>query len=202
MCLAAKMILVKYATQFRLVHPCLRGEHTHVRHYDGCTSSQDFRYDDGRHSADVAIFQDGEIRAIIEVASPYATTGEALQSRVSRVGTKNMWEVDATRVISAYSELQSAEMTVDVEAFSRYKCKICLQAFKKKWKADNSKRTEAREVPVHPTPPAVRTRNVVEFIDDETVRRNGVVLKKRFLPAVCSHSCYTWVEVDTIDTDI
>lgn len=43
-------------------------------------------------------------------------------------------------------------------------------------------------------PAVVSPRAVVEIIDDETIRRNGVVMKKKHLPSVCSKACYTWVE--------
>lgn len=138
---AAKMIIAKYITKINFVQICRRGEHRHVRHYERCTSSQEFRYD-GRHSADVAVFsEDGKLKAIVEVKFSHATTAEALESRVSHVGIGNMWEVDATRVINSQSKLHSAERKIDLSATNGLKCQPC----KLKRDAAKLRRAEARK---------------------------------------------------------
>jgi len=72
--------------------------------------------------------------------------------------------------------------------------------------AETTKAAEATEAATIETvgqeskPAVVSPRAVVEIIDDETIRRNGVVMKKKLLPSVCSKSCYTWVEAQASTT--
>lgn len=138
---AAKMIITEYITKINFVQVCSKGEHEHVRRYKCCKASQEFRYD-GRHSADVAVFsEDDKLRAIVEVKFSHATTGEALDSRVSHVGIEDMWEVDATRVIKAQSKLHSAKRSIDLSATNGTKCQPC----KLKRAAAKLRRVEARK---------------------------------------------------------
>lgn len=135
------MIIAKYITRINFVQTCSGGEHRHVRRYEGCTASQEYRYDD-RHAADVGVFSgDGKLRAIVEVKISHATTGEALESRVSHVGLGDMWEADTTRVIEAQSKLHSAEGKFDLSATTGTKCQPC----KRKRDAVKLKRAQARK---------------------------------------------------------
>lgn len=126
---AAKMIIARHISQIYFVNKCNEGEHKHVHRYEGCTASQEYRYDD-RHSADVGVFSgDGALRAIVEVKFSHATTGEALESRVSRVGVEDIWEVDAWRVIKAQRTLHSEGKGIKLNATNGMKCQTMRAGF-------------------------------------------------------------------------
>lgn len=213
---AAKLILAKYLEKINFVHRCPRGQHTYSRRYQGCTAEQEFRYD-GSHSADVAAFEDGTLKAILEVKATHATTGAPLESRVRHVGVEHVWEVQASRVVNLVSKFHHAKGAVDLKATNGVECKPC----KAEWLANESKRSELREQREQEARERTKQREqearerekqrqeearaakpVIEFIDKDTVRRDGVLLKRKVLPAVCSKACYTWVEVDSVDAEV
>lgn len=71
---------------------------------EGCTAAQEHRYD-GVHSADVGVFRDGNLTAIVEVMATHKTEGESLASRISCVWGGNVWEVEAMSVLKMQKPL-------------------------------------------------------------------------------------------------
>lgn len=86
-------------------------------------------------SINVAKESTSTFRAIVEVKLSHATTGEALESRVSQVGIGDVWEVDASRVIKAQRTLHSERKMIKLNATNGTKCKPCARAVKQKRKA-------------------------------------------------------------------
>ena len=131
--LAAKMILVKYMDKIKFVSNCKKGNHKNSRVYSGCTSEMEYRYD-GKHSADVAVFQDGNLEAIVEVMVSHKTTGESLFSRTSRVGIYNTWEVDANDILKKQQQLTGVDNIVTVNSIlENNPCIHCKQEEKIIW---------------------------------------------------------------------
>lgn len=191
--LAAKLIVANYFIKINLVKTCSRRKHKHERRYDGCTSLREFRYD-GCHSADVAIFDfSGTLRAIVEVKYSHATTGEALDSRISRVGAENVWEVEATRVINLMSALYRGE-TINLVATNTAKCAPCGMASKLRMDVHRPRQNADDGT-------TAKKRNVtVEKISNTLVRRDGVLLKK-CLPISDTNpkinpNSHTWIAVE------
>lgn len=185
--LAAKLIVAKYITKINFVHSCPSGQHRHFRYYERYTSPQEFRYD-GQNSADVPVVEDGNLRAIVEVKLCHATTGRALESRISLVGVENLWVVDATKVLESQCELHHSKSKIKLHAETSTGCRPCAVALKRKRDAEKDMRDAERarrEVErasqppgAHITPPQ---KNVVEIIDSMTLRRNGVLMKKNYV---------------------
>lgn len=108
--LAAKLLLVSYITRFEFATKCDRRRHDHEKVYHGCTALQEQRYD-GVHSADVGVFRDGNLTAIVEVMATHKTEGESLASRISCVGEDNVWEVEAMGVLE---QQKRVTLTTDI----------------------------------------------------------------------------------------
>lgn len=172
---AAKMILVKYITRFGFTQRCHSGKHAFTRKYDGCTASEEFRYD-GSHSADVAVFlPENKLKAIVEVKVSHSTEGDSLESRISRVGSGNVWEVDAMDVLNSQKTLTLTTDPVTMPSLiSTTVCKPCSEIFSQV-KVEIPMYTPSKYESREPDPPAV-----VEIIDRDTLRRNGVLLRKVF----------------------
>lgn len=102
---AAKMILVKYMNTINFVQKCRKKRHVHIRRYERCTASQDYKYD-GRHVADVAILTSaGTLRAIVnvDISFPFKTRRDPILVALASPG--NVWEVNGTTVINSQRKL-------------------------------------------------------------------------------------------------
>lgn len=123
--LAAQLIVARYITKITFMQTCGRRKHRLEKKYEGCTASLEFRYA-GHCPGDVAVIEDGKLKAIIEIKGSRATTGGDLGDRASRVGPENLWEVDADKVINAQSSLHFAEGNVDFGATNHQNCQPCM----------------------------------------------------------------------------
>jgi len=129
------------------------------------------------------------------------------------VGVEHVWEVQAFRVINLVSKFHHAKGAVDLKATNGVECKPC----KAERLANETKRSElmeqreqegrertkqreeqGREREKQRQEEARAGKHVVEIIDENTVRRDGILMIKKHLPAVCSHSRFTWVRADSI----
>ena len=80
---AAKLLDEKYCSHFIFTGECASGKHSIARQYPDSSVQQEYRYDTTKnYSADVAIFQNGVISAIVEVRASQATTGESRRASV------------------------------------------------------------------------------------------------------------------------
>lgn len=73
----AKLLLVMYITRFEFFAHRGSLRHAHEKGYQGCTAVQEHRQD-GVHSADMGVFRDGKLAAIVEVMVAHKTEGESL----------------------------------------------------------------------------------------------------------------------------
>lgn len=231
--LAAKLIVTKYIKIINFVQLCPSGQHKHERQYELCATSEDIDYD-GRHSSDVAIAQDGELRAVIEVKVCHATTGAALELRVCRVGVENMWVVDTMKVLRSQCELHYAKGNIDFEAANNTECGPCEVEREKErvereaeYEAGREERDEAARLreaeyeaervergkarATRDTERSATKRkaswlsaqgtpgdtNTIEIIDSMTVRRNGVLLKKKYLEGA-DKGPYSWFKAEDV----
>ena len=121
--LAAQLIIVKYITRIKLATWCGRKEHKLEKQYEGCAASLDTRYA-GHYPGDVAVIEDGELKAIVEVKCPRGWAHGEFSTRKSRVGSENVWEVDANAIIDAQSRLHSTEGSFELDA-TNHECQQC-----------------------------------------------------------------------------
>ncbi|CAM9091330.1 unnamed protein product [Laminaria digitata] len=88
---AAKLLVEKYSSRLVFTGKCIAGKHSIARQYINGEPKQEHRYDATKsYSADVAIFENGVISAIVEVCASHATTGDSLESRTACVGVNNV----------------------------------------------------------------------------------------------------------------
>lgn len=187
--LAAKLTLVKYIGQLNFSVKCQKGRHKHELQYHECTATQE------RGSPDVSVFRGQTLRAIVRVApTPDDTPGEPLESRALRVGPVNVFQVSVDTVIGLHRNLHRSSGSTSLAATSAGECAQCKAELEAREK-QNEQQERARTCDTE-----VRNRVKVEIIDDETLRRNGVLMKKQHLPTGgISKSKYTWVAVDERD---
>lgn len=89
---AGKLLIEKYCCRLIFKGQCVTGKHHITRQYPDSCAQQEYRYDPHKmYSADVALFREGEIEAIIEVCATHATTGDSLESRTACVGSDNVF---------------------------------------------------------------------------------------------------------------
>lgn len=190
---AAKLILVQYITRFNFMQICHGGKHTYTRQYGGCTASEEFRYD-GIHSADVAVFlPENKLKAIVEVKVSHATEGQSLKSRIARVGSGNVWEVDAMDILNSQKILTKTTDPVTIKSLiNTSTCKPCSDILSRvAMPVVTPVYIETKHESTEPDPPAV-----VDIIDRDTLRRDGVLMKKVYTHP--NDSCdrgYMWVKV-------
>lgn len=120
---AAKLILATYSARFTFSGGCKKGHRVEKR-YDRSTGVNEYRYDN-LHSADVALFEEGVIRSIVEVRVTHATTDEALWSRNECVGVTNVWEVRADDVLKAQDTLYVTKDCVSIGSLLTYPTPLC-----------------------------------------------------------------------------
>lgn len=125
-------------------------------------------------SADVSVFRGGTLRATVQVESDADATREPLESRRLRVGLANVWDVTAADVLKLQLDLHRSSAVLKLKASNAKECGQC------------AKSMPPVNPPIIPGPPPVVStkprRAVVEIIDHETLRRNGVLMKKKYLP--------------------
>lgn len=192
--LAAKLLLVRYITRFEFTIKCYR---LHIREeiYQGCTAVQEHRFD-GVHSADVAVFHEGNLKAIVEVRETHKTEGEPLSARISFVGGENMWEVEAMRVLQEQRQLSLTTNTVRLPSLLKVKdCAKCVQETELMRK-QKEQRVEKMEYEKRKAEELRRQReNPVVIIDDNTWLRNNVLMKKVLInPGDWFDRRYVWAK--------
>jgi len=217
---AAKLDIVEYIRNIKFVAPCPKGLHKYERQYSGCRASQD------RSSTDVSVFLGGELKAMVRVTAGDTTisgnsgnTGESLESRVMRVGAANVWQVRAEDVLPLERNMHRASHSVSLAATNARECVECAEALEamEREKQEKQRRVlleaeamdrarggSARARMTEETPPPETPRAIVEIIDDETLRRNGVLKKKKYLPtggpgSKIGKGKYKWVRVESVD---
>lgn len=122
--LAAQLIVTEYITKIKFMQMCSKG-HKLEKEYQGCTASLESRYV-GHYPGDVAVLEDGKLKAIVEIKVPRGTAVGDLWVREYLVGAENLWEVDADTVIGAQSRLHYAKGNVDLDANNPAKCQPCM----------------------------------------------------------------------------
>jgi len=173
---AAKITLVEHIRSIRFVATCKNGKHKLEREYCGCTAAQESA------SADVSVFNNGTLKAMVQVKAETDAARQSIESRAVRVGAANVWDVCAMDVVRLQTDLHRDSAVMKLDASNARECVPCTEAEAAKASAAAKKKRSAEE------------KAVVEIIDDDTIRRNGVLMKKKHLPAVCVKSCYTWIE--------
>ncbi|CAN0493787.1 unnamed protein product [Ectocarpus sp. 12 AP-2014] len=195
--LAAKLLLVTYITRFEFFAHCGSLRHVHERGYRGCTAVQEHRYD-GVHSADVGVLRDEKLEAIIGVMATHKTEEESLASRMEFVGEDNVWEVEAMRVLKQQRRLTLTTDTIRLPSLLRVTdCTKCAQASREaheRWvkqmaveKLESEERRRQFEEQQADT--------TVVLVDENTLRRNGVLMKKIFFkPGDSIDRSYGWMK--------
>lgn len=122
----AKLLIEKYCSRFVFRGQCVTRAHGLSRQYTDSCAQHEYRYDQHKnYSADVAIFQKGVIKSIVEVRVSHATTGDALQSRTAWVGANNVWEISVMDVLDQQKELFTTTNTVEVRSLLGYELDEC-----------------------------------------------------------------------------
>lgn len=123
---AAKLLVEKYCSRLVFRGSCITSEHHISQQYTNSVSQQEYRYDTTKnYSADVAVFQNGVMSAIVEVCASHATTGESLESRTACVGVNNAWEVSATKILNQHADLFTTANAVEVHSLLNHKPDAC-----------------------------------------------------------------------------
>lgn len=198
--LAAKLILSKHIARFEFTQTCDKMKHKRDKVYGGCTAVQEYRFD-GRHSADVGVFRDENLEAIVEVVVTHKTEGEALASRISRVGADDMWEVDAIEVLKRQNQLRSTRDVIRLPTTQSFSdCVECAEEaeqMRRQKEELNRHRALEKKAEQEQMELAImqgQGQDRVVIIDDNTLLRNDVLLKKSFLnPGSKFDRRYVWV---------
>ena len=187
--LAAKLTLVKFIGELNFSVKCQKGLHKHERQYPGCTATQE------RSSPDVSVFRGDNLRAIVRVTpAPDDTPGEPFESRALRVGAANVFQVSIDVLIGLHRNLHRSSGSTTLAATSAGGCVQCKAELEARAE-QNEQRKRARTCSQN------QPRAKVEIIDEETLRRNGVLMRKQHLPTGgISKSKYTWIAVDEEST--
>lgn len=109
------------------------------------------------------------------------------------MGSANVWDVTAEDVLKLQLDLHRSSAVLKIVATNAKECGQRATTLERKREAALERERQRaktmppvnppiipRPPPVNPKPPMPRA--VVEIIDHETVRRNGVLLKKKYLP--------------------
>lgn len=195
---AAKLILVQYLHRFTFVQYCRDDKHQTTENYDGCSASDEFRYDD-THTADVAVFlPEDELKAIIEVKVSHSTVGNALESRMYKVGRDNVWEVEGIDVLNSQRRLTvTGEQIRLYSLIKKETCEECNEKNMYNGSRGPSHVDTRKSIQYKKTTPDTDQMDVVEIIDKETLRRNNVLMKKVYnKPGDHCDRSYTWERVD------
>lgn len=177
--LAAKLLLVRCIGRFEFTRQCDSLLHDQDEIYQGCTAVQEHRFD-GVHSADVGVFQGGNLRAIVEVMATHKTEGAPLSARISCVGGENVWEVEALSVLKEQRQLTLTTNTIQLHSLLKLKdCAKCAFEVEQRQQAarEMALATERRAKQKEQTEKLVEasqrtSQNSVVIIDDNTLLRN------------------------------
>lgn len=192
--LAAKLLSVTHITRFDFAAKCGRLRHAVEKQYHGCTAAQEHRYD-GVHSADVAVLRAGELEAIVEVMATHKTDGESLASRIECVGGDNVWEVEAMGVWRQQKRLTLTTDTIHVPSLLSLKdCAECARESRESHeRREKLMAVEKQESEDYRRQHNERVKTTVVIKDDNTLLRNGVLMKRFFYKPGDSIDCrYGW----------
>ncbi|CAN0235903.1 unnamed protein product, partial [Scytosiphon promiscuus] len=161
---------------------CQKGRYKHERQYHKCTATLE------RSSPDVSVFRGETLRAIVRVTpTPNDTPGEPLESRALRVGPANVFQASVSTIVELHRNPHRSSGSISLAATSAGECahtretKRAVQARSRRTSVGAGQaagqnvyqsQSESRAI-------GVRNRAKAEIIDDETLCRNGVLMKKQ-----------------------